>query len=192
VVERLIGGVLYPVLSKMGRDQDTPTLRRIFYRSRLPLDLVAQGGLGLLCGIGGWLIELVWDPRYWGAAWMLRILCIRAATSCLAQPIEACVVSMGFPRYGFWRSVLRATSIWIGLPLGYWLAGVPGLLWAVAFSEVPAMLLLWVVFWRMRMLRIERELLAIGMFVAAFSLANSVRPLLPDWHLPHRSSEVAD
>ncbi|MBC8131481.1 MAG: oligosaccharide flippase family protein, partial [Deltaproteobacteria bacterium] len=186
IVERLVGGVLYPVLSTKGHSDDRAELRRIYYKSRLGLDLIAQGGLGLLCGLGGWLVRLVWDSRYWDAAWMLPLLCIRGATSCLVQPTETCLVSMGLSRYGFMRSLARGVTVWIAIPVGYAVAGVPGLLWGVALSELPALFLMWIPFWRLGMLRLERELLAVVFFLAALAVGTLVNRWLPDWHVPHR------
>lgn len=186
IVERLVGGVLYPALSTKGRQDDKVELRRLYYKSRLGLDLIAQGGLGLLCGLGGWLVRLVWDPRYWDAAWMLPLLCIRGATSCLVQPTETCMVAMGLSRYGFMRSVARGVTVWVAIPVGYWLGGVPGLLWGVALTELPALFLLWIPFWRLRMLRPERELLAVLFFVAALTVGTAANRWLPAWHIPHR------
>jgi len=185
VVERLVGGVLYPALSTKGRDNDRPELRRLYYKSRVGLDVLAQGGLGLLCGVGGWLIRLVWDPRYWGAAWMLPLLCIRGAMSCLVMPTETCLVAMGLARYGFVRSLARGVTVWIAIPLGFFLGGVPGLLWGVALTELPALLLLWISFGRLRMLRVERELLAVLIFLGALALGTVVNRWLPAWHIPH-------
>lgn len=185
IVERLVGGVLYPALSAKGRD-DQPELRRVYYKSRVGLDLLAQGGLGLLCGVGGWLVRAVWDSRYWDAAWMLPLLCVRGAISCLVQPTETCMVAMGFSQYGFLRSLARGITVWIAIPVGFALGGVPGLLWGVALTEVPALLLLWIPFWRMKMLRLERELLAVLVFLAALAVGTLLKHWLPDWHLPHR------
>jgi O-antigen/teichoic acid export membrane protein len=186
IVERLVGGILYPVLSAKGLDGDRKELRLLYYKIRLPIDIIAQGGLGLLCGGGVWLVHLLWDPRWWAAAWMLPFLCVRVATSCLIQPTETCMVSMGLPRYGFLRSLLRGVTVWIAIPLGFWFAGVRGLVWAVALCELPTLLLLWPAFWRLSVLRIERELLAILIFLTAFGLGTLALNVLPNWHLPHR------
>lgn len=183
VVERLVGGVLYPVLSTKGREGDLANLRRIYYKSRLPLDLVAQGALGLLCGAGGWLVRFIWDQRYWDAAWILPALCIRVGMNCLQQSTESCIVSMGMPRFGFIRSVVRGISVWVAIPIGYKLGGVQGLVWAVVISELPGFLVLWPKFWRLRVMRIERELLAVGIFLAALGIGTLLQHVLPDWHL---------
>src|SRR6185295_6345420 len=86
IVDRLVGGILYPVLSSAGQTGDRAELRRLYYQSRLPLDVIAQGGLGLLCGVGSWLVRLLWPPAWWEGTWMLQFVCIRVATACLVQP----------------------------------------------------------------------------------------------------------
>ena len=96
------------------------------------------------------------------------------------------MVAMGLSRYGFMRSVARGVTVWIAIPVGYATAGVPGLLWGVALSELPALLLLWIPFWRLRMLRLERELLAVLIFMAALGVGLLANRLLPQWQLPFR------
>lgn len=183
VVERLLGGVLYPVLSTRGREGDSAELRRLYYKSRLPLDLVAHGSLGLVCGAGGWLLRFFWDVRYWDAAWMLPLLSIRVAMNCLQQVTESCIVAMGMPRYGFVRSLTRGVAVWIAVPVGYALGGIKGLILGVVLSELPGFLVVWPVFWRLRMLRIERELLAVLIFITAFGLGTLINHVMPAWHL---------
>ena len=117
---------------------------------------------------------------------MLPFLCVRVATGCLVQPTETCMVSMGLPRYGFLRSLLRGVTVWIAIPLGFWFADIRGLLWVVALCEVPTLLLLWPPFWRLGILRLEREILAILIFVTSFALGALALRVLPDWHLSHR------
>jgi O-antigen/teichoic acid export membrane protein len=140
----------------------------------------------MLCGVGGWIVRLIWDERYWGAASFLPILCLRAATSCLVTPAESCLTALGEPRYGFLRSVLRALSVWIALPIGFHFGGVSGMVWAIAVTELPSLALMWFRFQRIGMLRIERELFAVAVFVAAYLVGSAIVPWLPDWHLPHR------
>jgi O-antigen/teichoic acid export membrane protein len=183
IIDRLTSAVLYPALSKVARGQDNAGLRRLYYRSRLALDTLGQLGLGVLCGIGGWIVRLIWDSRYWEAGWMLGVLCLRASVACLVGPAETVLSSMGMPRFVFMRSLLRASTVWISLPLGYHLAGVPGLVWATALSEVPALLVLWPKSKSLGILRLERELFAAVLFAAGFGVARAVEPWLPAVHL---------
>jgi O-antigen/teichoic acid export membrane protein len=81
LISRLIAGVLYPAFSQLQQQESTDQaqIRTLYHKARLALDLLAQGGLGLLCGVGPWIVRFIWDSRYWGAGWMLRILCLRGA-----------------------------------------------------------------------------------------------------------------
>ena len=185
VVERLIAGVLYPLLSRARTERSPEELTSIYYRARLALDLFAQSALGFLCAIGAWIVELIWDPRYWGAGSFLPMLCLRAATSCLVTPAECCLTSLGMPRYGFWRSLIRAVSVWLALPIGFHFGGVPGMVWAVAVTELPSLVLVWFRFRTLGMLRVGRELMAVAIFVAAYAVGSAIVPWLPEWHLPH-------
>jgi O-antigen/teichoic acid export membrane protein len=177
VGDRITAGVLYPIFSRVGAG-NLPELKVIYYRTRLRMDALLLPGLGVLAVFGDELIKLLWDPRYEDAGWMLRILVFRVALGCLFTPCETCLTAIGNPRYGFLRSLAKAIAAVIGIPLGFKLGGLPGLLWATALAELASILVLWPRFRTLGLLRPLRELLAVGMFLGGFGLAWAVGRLL--------------
>ena len=177
VGDRITAGVLYPIFSRVGAG-NLPELRLIYYRTRLRLDVLLLPGLGVLAVFGDELVKLLWDPRWEGAGWMLRILAVRVALGCLFTPCETCLTAIGNPRYGFLRNLAKAVAAVIGIPLGFKLAGLPGLLWAASLVELASAVVLWPRFRALGLLRPARELLAVGLFLGGFGLAWAVGRLL--------------
>jgi O-antigen/teichoic acid export membrane protein len=182
VINRMIGGVLFPLFSQATRDDNTG-IADVYYSLRLRIDLFVMSGLGLLAGAGGWIVQSLWDERYADAAWILRILCFKVALATVLSLGEALVFSFGYTRYGFWNSGWRFLTTMVAMPLGWLLGGVPGVIWSSVLAEVPPYLVTWRRMKRMKILRIERELLAFALFLAAFALGAVILQFLPNIHV---------
>jgi O-antigen/teichoic acid export membrane protein len=162
-------GVLYPAFCKVAHE--TPErLRSVYYRVRLRVDALTLPAVGALFVVAEWFIQVFYKPEYAEAGWMLRLLCVRTAMSIVLTPCETCLFSLGQTRYGLWRNLGRLVWIVVGLPLGFWLAGIEGIVWAVALSEIPVLLVLWPAFRRFGLLDLRRELLG-PLFFGAGALA---------------------
>lgn len=173
-VSRITGGVFYPIFSRVS-ESEPEQLRSEYYFARLRVDAVALTVLGGLSVLGDVVVDLLWDPRYADAGWMLRILCLRVAVACVMLPCEVCLVATGESRFGFARSVVTMIAIVIGVPIGYQLAGTEGLVWAVAISEIPTIFVLWPAAARRGLLSLPRELLAVCFFAGGALLGLAVR-----------------
>lgn len=174
LVSKVVTGVFYPTLSRV-YNEDPSRLRAEYLSARRMLDTAALPALGLLAMLGDFVIELLWDPRYVEAGWMLRILCLRVAGACVMLPCEVCLVATGESRFGFARSVTTMLAIVIGVPLGFWLGGAEGLIWAVALSELPAALILWPAAIRRDLWSLRRELTAGALFALGLGLGAAIR-----------------
>jgi O-antigen/teichoic acid export membrane protein len=176
LIDRITHGVFFPIFSEAARDGDE-RLKRVYYSTRLRLDWLALPSVGALAVLGPSVVELLYDDRYVEAGWMLQALCIRVAMGCVLGPCETCLFARGQTRYGFYRNVVRTAWIWIGIPIGWSLAGIEGLVWATALSEIPVLLVLWLPFHRFGLLRPSREAGA----VVAFLLGIVLGSLTNDW-----------
>ncbi len=164
LAQRVIGGVLYPLYSRIHNERPDD-LARAYYRSRLVFDAVLQTSLGGLYALAPWIVGLLYDPRYQQAIPMLQILTLRTAFGLMAVPCETCLTARGLSVYGFRRNLFVAISVVVFLPLGHWLAGTDGVLWATALSRIAALVALWPAARAYGILRIERELL-VPLFLA--------------------------
>lgn len=180
VIERVSHNVFYPILSRA--EQTGPEeVRRVYYRARLHLDAASQPALGALMVLGSTLVEWLWDERYAAAGWMLEVLCIRVAMSCTLYPCDRALLALGRAPLTLYRSAGRALWIVVGIPAGWTLGGIEGLVWATALAEVPVLLILWPPFHRAGLLRIERELLAPLFLALGAGAALLARPWLVAW-----------
>jgi O-antigen/teichoic acid export membrane protein len=184
LVNRLIGGIVYPYLSLKSREPGND-LASAYYGIRIRLDAFSMVGTGLLAGAGSWLINSLWDERYADAGWILRFLCVKVALASISGLGETCLFSMGHTRYGFMKSICRFIAVAVGIPLGWTVGGVVGVICASAMAEIPAFFVIWPKLHKVKVLRVHRELLSIGMFLAAFGLSYAVLPWLPKFHLFH-------
>jgi O-antigen/teichoic acid export membrane protein len=182
LVLRVTSGVLYPGLSQAARDP-TRNMPSFYYRLRLRIDLLAMSSTGFLAGVGAWLVHALWDARYANAGWIIQILCLRVALTCLIMQPEWCLITHGFTRYSFARSTIRLAANLVFIPIGWHLAGAAGVIWATTLSELPTGLAIWPKAWSLGFFRFRRELIPIAIFVCAFGAGRGLVHLLPPVHL---------
>ena len=142
LVGRINSGVLLPAYGNVFRD-DPSRLRPAYIRARFGIDafLIAPIAAVMICGQR--LVSVLYDARYEQAGWMFQILCVRLLMTASLGSSEACLVALGRPQYAFLQNVGRAAWILIGIPIGWHVWGVKGVVWAVALSELPALGVLW-------------------------------------------------
>lgn len=157
VIERINGGVFYPLFSRSARE-GTEALRASYRQARLWIDLLAMPGIGVLMAIAEPLVHFLWDERYADAGWMLEILCLRVAMSAIYACSETSLTATGRPQYGFGRSVVRTAWVLVGTLVGYRLYGLEGIVWTVALSELPSLLVIVPGLHRIGLLSVWREL----------------------------------
>ncbi len=121
-----------------------------------------MGGIGVLSMLGPLIVEVLWDDRYEQAGWMLQVLCFRAAMRALFAPADALVMSLGQTRIGFINNALRAAWLFAGIPLGWHLGGIAGVIWAIALADIPSVFILWPALIRRGVFRPSREIVALG------------------------------
>jgi O-antigen/teichoic acid export membrane protein len=146
-ITRITHGVFFPAYSRV-RSEGKERLRQVFYDSRLAVDALVMTALGGLTVLGPAVIALLYDKRYSDAGWMLRILAVRVAIAALSAPYQFCLFAVGESRYGFFLNLARTLALIVGVPVGYSLGGIAGLVWGVALSEVPALIVVYIGFAR--------------------------------------------
>ena len=73
----------------------------------------------------------------------LRVFAFRGAMMCVLVPCESLLFSMWYSRYSFIRNCVRAAWVLAGVPLGWWLGGLNGVLAVMVATEVPVLIVLW-------------------------------------------------
>jgi len=183
-VGKITTGVLYPVFSRIQRESPQ-RMREIYYRTRFRIDIISLIPIGALFILSGPIVHFLYDARYWEAGWMMQLLCIRVAMGIVLGPMETCLFSMGHTRYGLYRNIGKTFWTLSGIPIAYFLYGIKGVVWVIALSEIPVLIILWIPFSRIGLLRPSREIIAVLIFgiglllgLAIDSLSTYVTPYI--------------
>jgi O-antigen/teichoic acid export membrane protein len=136
VVQRLMGGVALSALSEVVRRGGD--VRGAYYRLHAPIAAIAYFGAGLLMTSGQALVGVLYDHRYADAGWMLQIL---AATLLMAPFGIAVQAYLGLGRPELHSRILfvRLVALFIAMPSGFHLFGLPGALWGAVLSQFASL-----------------------------------------------------
>ena len=133
LIGNLNAHLVFPSLSEALRSGEAAAQR--VYTS---MQQVADAILGVIAGgtfvAGGWVVHLLYDSRYAGAAWMLQLLGL-GLLAIRYQVLEQMMFARGKPAWVTLTNALRATSLVIFVPLGYAWAGERGAVMAVVVSQ---------------------------------------------------------
>ena len=132
---RLIHTVAAPALSKVVRESPQ-RFCLIYYKIRIPSDLIFIACAGILFSAGPAIIELLYDHRYVGAGEILRILSISLLIS--RYGINTAVyIAVGNSKNLGSINLLKALSLFCLTPLAYYFFGFEAALWAIALHALP-------------------------------------------------------
>jgi O-antigen/teichoic acid export membrane protein len=127
---KLFSTVTLPALSEIARS-DHRRLREVYYRNRVPVDLVMLFLMGFVFATANLVIDLLYDARYAGAGDMLRILALSlfAIRYGVAGQIY---LAIGMPRYVTITSAVRVAALYALVPALYHFGGAQAALWGIA------------------------------------------------------------
>lgn len=132
----LNGHVVFAGLSQALR-QGPEAVNQVYDRAQRLADLA----LGLLAGglmaTGGWVVHLMYDPRYAAAGWMLQGLAL-GLVALRHQVVEQLMFAMGRPARVGLNNLMRALALAVLVPLGYAVAGERGAVLGVVLSQFAA------------------------------------------------------
>ncbi len=132
---RLFSTVAMPALSKVARERPDQ-LRAMFLKIRLPFDLVFIGSAGAIFAGGNAIIEFLYDDRYLDAAPIIQVLSFSLLTTRFSS-LSAIYLAVNEPRNQTILNFVRAISIFVCIPLAYYMFGFHGALWAIALYGLP-------------------------------------------------------
>lgn len=168
-ITRITHGVFFPAYSRV-RAEGNARLTEVFYRTRLAVDALVLPALGGLSALGPVVVYILYPKIYADAGWMLRVLAARVAIASLIAPYQFCLFAVGDSRYGFFLNLARTIALVAGVLIGYATYGVEGLVWGVALSEVPALLVVYIGFSRQGLVSHKHELRAPAFYALGFGL----------------------
>jgi O-antigen/teichoic acid export membrane protein len=139
---RLFSSVAMPAFSQVLRTEPG-RFREIYFRMRLPFDLVFVGSAGFLFASGNVIVEFLYDDRYREAGPMLQTLSFGLIVARYGLAGSA-YLALGEPQALTWLSFVRLTAIVVIVPLGFYSFGFQGALIGIAFhtaATLPIMFL---------------------------------------------------
>ena len=156
IVLKINSDVLFPAYSRVVQE-GTGRLRQVVLRTRLVVDAGMIVPIAVLMMIGSRVVSLLYDQRYHDAGWMLQILCIRLLLVATLSNSESCLIALGYPKYSFIQNSCRTVAMFVAIPIGWSLAGIEGVIWAIALSEVPPLIVIWAGLMKHRMFSVVVE-----------------------------------
>ncbi len=161
--------VFLPAFSRVARE-NPDRLRLNYYRVRLRLDALTLPAAGMLMMLGSDVVRLLYTDKYHDAGWMLQILAIRVAFACSLPTAMSCLLSIGDSKGVFAGNLGKTVALLGGIPIGWELGGLAGVVWVVALSELGSLPVLWARMAKHGLLDLKREALmpvfvAIGLLV---------------------------
>ncbi|HEY9637774.1 MAG TPA: oligosaccharide flippase family protein [Coleofasciculaceae cyanobacterium] len=176
------GKVIFPAISKFA-DLPREELRAKLNHNRKPILLALAVGLALLASFGDVLIKVLYDKRYWDAAWMLPILAVGIWPRLLCNTNEPSLFAIGKPQYSTLANFTRFVCTSLGVWFGYTLLKVPGAIIAVALNDLLYYLAVNYGLWREGLGGMKLDILATMLLVALLALIVIGRVVL-GFHLP--------
>lgn len=177
LIQRLIDSVVYPTIARVHNERPQDFARE-YYRLRLWLDAACQTGAGALIGIADVLIASLYDARWQGAAFMLKLLTLRTSINAMVSAAESAVMARGMTELTFKKNVVTTISLVTLIPIGSYFFGLPGVIWASVAANATAFLVLWPVAYRLGFLRLHREALVLPFLGVGYVLGQGVSPVL--------------
>jgi O-antigen/teichoic acid export membrane protein len=167
VVLKINSDVLFPAYSRVVQE-GTGRLKQVMLRARVATDAGMMLPIAAIMVLGSRIVGLLYDPRYDDAGWMLQVLSVRLLLVATLSNSESCLIALGYPKYALMENSFRTVAMFIAIPVGWSLYGVKGVIWAVALSEIPPLIVIWGGMMKHRMFSVEaesRSLLFVGLGV---------------------------
>ena len=178
VVIKINSDVLFPAYSRVV-PEGIARLKQVMLRARVAMDACLVLPIAAMTILGGHIVRLLYDQRYHAAGWMLQILCVRLLIVASITNSESCLVALGHPKYSFVQNLCRAVAILVGIPIGWSLWGITGVIWAVAVSEVPPLIVMWSGLARYRLYSFAAEIRSLAFVAAGIAVGKAIVLI---WH----------
>lgn len=166
IIGTMIHTVGFPALSETYREKPY-NLKNVFYKLRLPLDLVLIFSCGFIFATADTIVAILYDNRYVSVGWILQILSI-SLFEVRYRLASECFLAMGKPK-------LQSSLIFVNLVClygfgfaMYHLYGFKGLVWAVAGSSLFTIPLILFYLRKYQILDWGRELVVLPMIIVGY------------------------
>lgn len=178
VITKLVDTVFFPTASRVAISQ-SGTLGKFLYKTRFVTDALFVFPAILLASLGSLLVQILYEPRYYGAGWMLQILAVRLTIFSLHYVGAAVLFALGLPIYSMIQNICRVTWLFLGVPVAWKHFGPIGVVWVVALTEIPVLFLVWIGLYKNNLLSIIHELRGFFIVLLGLLTGQSILKLIP-------------
>ena len=133
ITQTLAEKIIFPVFASMAHG-DRAILKTRYYQVRQYLDAPIFFVAGILIALGPSIVNILYDPRYANAGWMLQILIFSVIGNTLSLISMECLSALSITQVRMWVMLIRTISLFIGLPLFFHLYGLQGAIWVIALN----------------------------------------------------------
>jgi O-antigen/teichoic acid export membrane protein len=173
----LFNAVSLPALSEVARN-DPSRVRAVYYKFRLPADVLMLFLAGVLFAAGQLLIDALYDSRYSAAGGMLEILALSLFTGRYTIAYQL-YIAIGRPSYLLVANIIRLVSLFALVPALFHFFGMSAAIWGIALHGLVTVPLIYYFNARFGLNDIRRELMVLPALLAGFlcgSAMNLIRP----------------
>jgi O-antigen/teichoic acid export membrane protein len=135
LASRLTAFIVFPYVSN-SMDQPRSELRQKISSVRFGMILLAAVCIAAVASSSDFIIQLLYDRRYWDAEWMLPLLCIGSWFAILGNLNESVLLGFGKPAYPALANTVKLGFLVVGLPIALQYFGAAGAITVVMLSEL--------------------------------------------------------
>jgi O-antigen/teichoic acid export membrane protein len=131
--------------------------------------------LALLVSFGDILVRFLYDQRYAQATWMLPLLALGIWPRILTETIDPVLLAIGKSYYSASAYFSKFVFMLVGLPLGFSLMGLGGVITVVALNDLPYYVVITYSLWRERLAVIKQDIKATLWFLLLLTIILVIR-----------------
>ena len=167
--ESYINRIVFPVCARTWREMPDQ-LASVYYNVRRRAGALYGFACGGLIGSAGFLIALLYDPRYAAASTYVSLLAIGTALRLPNAAAAQLMVAVGQVQKTMHMTMVRLLWLLAAVPLGLAVVGPIGVIAAIGLMEVPATIYCWVLLRRIGVLELRNELAFLGIVAAGAAI----------------------
>jgi O-antigen/teichoic acid export membrane protein len=161
-IEKILANAAQPALAEVFRERPHD-LKSTLYKIRGPLGIACIVPAGGLFMLGDAVIAFLYDSRYAEAGWILSAMTFVLAVAPV-NIFDQCLIAMGRMKRLSAINISRMLLLYLFVPVGDWMWGTRGAIAAIPAAALANALVLLVIQYRMGLLDLKRELLAVPLF----------------------------
>lgn len=135
LIQKMIGNIVLPAYSELFCSPSKESFAKVI-RIRKMIMMCAFPPLCLLAIAGRYIVYLLYDPRYYDAGWILEILAIDGLFYVLFSSIEPVILAHGDSYSNMWLNGAKAVMALFLLVVGWYTAGLLGLVLGLALVHL--------------------------------------------------------